>query len=307
MRRLGGTRPEQHDGSDGANPKPLWRNGFLGALLLIAACGPANAPKSADGRSTTRIEVAKSAANGDENTAALPPAGPAPDVLFPLNAGGSEPPWSAQLDGTNLILNRPGLRSIQAELGQPQKSSNLTLLMGLGSNADLSVTLYARECLGGDADAQQSFPLSIKIAQGDLVYEGCAWHPSENAPTDEADAAPGNLGWASDLDSLLPAINLCTARAASQPVKILYAQGRDVTIVRVEDGSGERFECAVKAGDAAVRSFEPLGSRDFLQGESDPVFTPQGNTPPRGRCNETVEAKDNAGRVVGNITFSRCG
>lgn len=326
MLRLGGWRPDNRFAADraGSRPsrqpslQPLWkelwrsvslRNGFVGLFLFVCACGPASGPKSTAGQSATTIEVAKSSTTdkADAGNAALPPAGPAPDLLFPLNAGGSEPPWSAQMDGTGLILNRPGLRSIQAALGPPQKSTNMTQLMGLGPNSDLSVTLFARECLGGDADAQQSFPLSIKIAQGDLVYEGCAWHPAQTGPADEDDLAQGNLGWASQLENLLPVISLCAARAASQPVRILHAQGRDVTIVRVEDGSGERFECTVKAGDAVVTRFEPLGSRDFVPGESDPVFTPQGSAPPRGRCNETIEAKDSGGRVVGNITFSRCG
>lgn len=125
------------------------------AFLILAACSPAEEP--------------------------APPAGeplPAPvlggvDLAQPVRALGTEPFWSVELTGTEMVYTTPDLPEQRAPQSSPVVQG--TTAIWESETADgtaLGVTLVATECSDGMSD--RTYPLTAMVKVGELELTGCA-------------------------------------------------------------------------------------------------------------------------------------
>ncbi len=287
---------------------------LMGSVLALAAC-------SRDGDKGVEIariegEAAPEASTGAAGVlteaAPLPPPAPigaAPAIQFPLMAAGSEPPWLAEIAADRIEIRRTGLRTVQTAIAPPRIEGQASVIVGAKNGAPFRLELFTQTCEGGEDGNVQTFPYTAKLTLDDFVFEGCAWNGSDALSNPaEAAEAPSPIGWARDLEGIASALAICAARASTQPAQVVYGRRNSDKSVfaRVRDGSGERFDCLVAAGAAEAGSFAAVAPRDELSNEAEPVFTPPGGIPPRGRCNQTVEQTSPAGTKLGFLTFSQC-
>jgi len=125
------------------------------AVLTVAACSPAEEP--------------------------APPA-PAPepapvlagvDLAQPVRALGTEPFWSVELTGTEMIYTTPEPPEQRAPQPAPVvQGTTATYEAETTDGVVLSVTLVATECSDGMSD--RTYPLTAMIKVGDLELTGCA-------------------------------------------------------------------------------------------------------------------------------------
>lgn len=107
-----------------------------------------------------------------------PPADPAlmlagVDLNQPVRALGTEPFWSVELTGTEMVysgVDRPEQRAPQPKIAIEGTTVTLAATTGLG--ASLSVMLAATECSDGMSD--RTYPLSAIVKIGDETLTGCA-------------------------------------------------------------------------------------------------------------------------------------
>lgn len=287
---------------------------FAAATLVLPACG-GNGQKGVE---VARIEgeSAPAAPAGASEVlseaAPLPPPAPigeAPAIQFPLMAAGSEPPWLAEITEDRIEIRRTGLRTVQTAIAPPRTEGQASVITGAKTGTPFRLELFTQACEGGEDGNVQTFPYTARLTLDDFVFEGCAWNKSDEVQAaGEVDDAPSPIGWARDLEGIAPALALCAARASTQPAQVIYGRrNADKSVfARVRDGSGERFDCVVEANAAEPGSFTAVALRDELPNEAEPVFTPPGGVPPRGRCNQTVEQTSQAGTKLGFLTFSQC-
>lgn len=125
------------------------------AVLVLAACTPAEEP-------------------------APPPEEPRPapvlggvDLAQPVRALGTEPFWSVELTGTEMVYTAPDTPEQRAP--QPDPLAQGTTATWEAETADgtaLSVTLIATECSDGMSD--RTYPLTAMVKVGDRELTGCA-------------------------------------------------------------------------------------------------------------------------------------
>ncbi|MDY6925175.1 MAG: hypothetical protein SWI22_14600 [Pseudomonadota bacterium] len=126
------------------------------AISSLSACSPAaEAPAAAD---------------------AAPEAAPVlagVDLTAPLRALGTEPFWSVELTGSELVysgVDRPEQRAPQ---GQPLLQGTMAIWEATtGAGTPLSVTLTATECSDGMSD--RTYPLTALVKVGEESLTGCA-------------------------------------------------------------------------------------------------------------------------------------
>jgi uncharacterized membrane protein len=125
------------------------------AVLALTACSPAEAPDQPD----------------------TPPE-PAPvlggvDLGQPVRALGTEPFWSLELTGTELVYTTPEPPEQRAP--QPNPVIQGTTATWEAESADgtaLKVTFVATECSDGMSD--RTYPLTAMVKVGDRDLTGCA-------------------------------------------------------------------------------------------------------------------------------------
>jgi len=125
------------------------------AVLALAACSPAEEP-------------------------ALPPHAPqlAPvlggvDLAQPVRALGTEPSWSVELTGTEMVYTTPEPPEQRAPQPNPLvQGTTATWEAETADGTALSVTLIATECSDGMSD--RTYPLTAMVKLGDLELTGCA-------------------------------------------------------------------------------------------------------------------------------------
>lgn len=125
------------------------------AVLVLAACSPAEEP-------------------------APPPEEPQPapvlggvDLAQPVRALGTEPFWSVELTGTEMVYAAPDTPEQRAP--QPNPVVQGTTASYEAETADgttLSVTLITTECSDGMSD--RTYPLTAMVKVGDQDLTGCA-------------------------------------------------------------------------------------------------------------------------------------
>ncbi len=125
------------------------------AVLALAACSPAEAPDQPD----------------------TPPA-PTPvlggvDLAGPLRALGTEPFWSVDLTGTEMVYTTPEPPEQRAPRPDPQiQGTTATWEAETADGTTLKVTLIATECSDGMSD--RTYPLTAMVKVGDRDLTGCA-------------------------------------------------------------------------------------------------------------------------------------
>jgi uncharacterized membrane protein len=125
------------------------------AVLALAACSPAEAP-------------------------APPPEVPAPapvlggvDLAGPVRALGTEPFWSVDLTGTEMVYTTPEPPEQRAPRPDPLiQGTTATWEAETADGTTLKVTLIATECSDGMSD--RTYPLTAMVKVGDRDLTGCA-------------------------------------------------------------------------------------------------------------------------------------
>lgn len=125
------------------------------AVLALAACSPAEAPDQPD----------------------TPPA-PTPvlggvDLAGPLRALGTEPFWSVDLTGTEMVYTTPEPPEQRAPRPDPLiQGTTATWEAETADGTTFKVTLIATECSDGMSD--RTYPLTAMVKVGDRDLTGCA-------------------------------------------------------------------------------------------------------------------------------------
>ncbi len=125
------------------------------AVLVLAACSPAEEP-------------------------APPPEAPEPapvlggvDLARPVRALGTEPFWSVELTGTELVYATAGSPEQRARQPNPMvQGTTATWEAETADGTTLSVTLIATECSDGMSD--RTYPLTAMVKLGEQDLTGCA-------------------------------------------------------------------------------------------------------------------------------------
>lgn len=125
------------------------------SLVALAACSPAGEP--------------------------LPPpedAVPAPvlagvDLAQPVRALGTEPFWSLELTGTEMVYTTPEPPELRAPQPQPVvQGTMVTYETETADGTPLRMTLVATECSDGMSD--RTYPLTAMVTIGERDLTGCA-------------------------------------------------------------------------------------------------------------------------------------
>lgn len=145
--------------------------------------------------------LALSACSQAEEPASPPPAAePAPvlagvDLSKPVLARGTEPFWSVELTGTEMVyggLDRPEQRAPQPKATIQGTTATFEGVTGAGTA--IRVMLAATECSDGMSDL--TYPLSAIVKIGDETLNGCAGSSAalrtagEGAPAAETTQPP---------------------------------------------------------------------------------------------------------------------
>ena len=105
--------------------------------------------------------------------AAPPPTLAGVDLSQPVRALGTEPFWSLELTGTDMVYTSPEPGELQAP--QPAAVVQGTVAMFEAATADgqpMNVTLTATECSDGMSD--RTYPLTAIVQLGERTLTGCA-------------------------------------------------------------------------------------------------------------------------------------
>ena len=139
------------------------------SVLVLAGCSPAEAP-------------------------APSPEPPAPAAVLggvelagPLRAIGTEPDWSVDLTGTEMVYTSPEPPGQRAR--QPEPVIQGTTATWAGETADgatFKVTLVATEC--SDGMSERTYPLTAMVTVGERALTGCA--ASTAAITSSGESGP---------------------------------------------------------------------------------------------------------------------
>ena len=136
-------------------PVPAFPTFAALAALALAACSPAGEPDQPDA-----------------------PPEPAPvlggvDLAKPVRALGTEPFWSVELTGTEMVYTTPEPPEQRAPQPNPVvQGTTATYEAETADGTTLSVTLVATECSDGMSD--RTYPLTAMVKIGDLELTGCA-------------------------------------------------------------------------------------------------------------------------------------
>ncbi len=125
-------------------------------ILALAACSPSEDPVQPE----------------------APAEQPAPvlggvDLGQPVRALGTEPFWSVELTGTELVYTSPEPPEQRAPQPAPVvQGTTATYEAETADGTDLRVTLIATECSDGMSD--RTYPLTAMVKLGDQDLTGCA-------------------------------------------------------------------------------------------------------------------------------------
>ena len=269
------------------------------ALALFAAAGCDQ---------IQRVTKGQAEADGQKTaTVAQPPAKPTADQLGAAAAAdvqafyagefeafGTEPDWRIDILDNWVNFSRTGLDEVGALPGTRDVRAGGALIEA----GPLSIILKAGAC---EAAPGQQLPYVANVYFEGVTYEGCGRRAAAGA----AGAVPA---WSALLPELMPAINACAGRVQAKPARVTIAyviDGGQVS-VRFVDSDGGRWECGAPSSGGAISYFEPIGDRDVLQGEQQPLFTLAADTPPKGACWQSDPATSADGAILGTLSRRTC-
>lgn len=203
--------------------------------------------------------------------------------------GNAEGAWELTLLNDYAQFTRPGLGEDGGIPGEREyRERGMRVVAG-----PLTVTISQQACTASGVE----LPYTAHVLFEGVAYQGCARRGviEGERPT-----------WASVLPELMPAINVCSERASSQPVRITFASALDEgeVLVRVREANGSRRECIVTGG--AVSVYEPLSDNDRRSGEGDPEFQPGASRLAARNCRSVEPAVDRTGAQLGWLIRNSC-
>lgn len=280
--------------------RTLIRGALIGLVLSAAALSACQrqAPTSEEGPSTP-TNAEREAEIAAETLAAL--GGPASaeqraayegefQASGGLDAlGNAEGAWELTLLSDYAQFTRPGLGE---DGGIPNERDFRERGMRVVAGP-LTITISQQACTASGVE----LPYTAQVLFEGVAYQGCARRGviAGERPT-----------WASVLPELMPAINTCSERATSRPVRVTFASALDdgEVLVRVREANGSRRECIVTSG--AVSVYEPLSDDDRRGGEGEPEFQPGGSRPAARNCRAVEAAVDRSGVQLGWLIRNSC-
>lgn len=203
--------------------------------------------------------------------------------------GSAEGGWELNLLEDYAQFSRPGLGEDGGIPGERDyRERGMRVVAG-----PLTITISQQACTASGIE----LPYSAHVLFEGVAYQGCARRGvmEGDRPT-----------WASVLPELIPAIDLCAARATSRPARVTYATAinEGAVSVRVREANGSRHECIVS--DGAVSVWEPLSDLDRRGSEGDPEFQRGGSRPGARNCRTVEPAVDRAGEQLGWLIRNSC-
>ncbi|MGD9815862.1 MAG: hypothetical protein AB7Q23_05745 [Hyphomonadaceae bacterium] len=201
---------------------------------------------------------------------------------------GAEGAWELRLLEDYAQFARPGLDDGGGIPGERDyRERGMRVVAG-----DVIVTITHEPCTASGIQ----LPYVAHVLFEGVAYQGCARRGIEEGerPT-----------WASVLPELIPAIDVCLARATSRPARVTFASAVEdgAVMVRLRQANGARHECRV-GGEAVV--FETLGDLDRRPGEGDLEFQ-RGNPQPRAEtCRSAQPAVSRGGEHLGWLIRRSC-
>jgi len=161
-------------------------------------------------------------------------------------------------------------------------------------------------------DAIQGKTRVISRQQASLPTPQAVPPPAPIAQVLEPQVAPivaSRRHWANELASLMPAIKGCLewVPGTDQLIDKAWANGGSVIVRSRHRVSGARVACVLPADGSSIEMIDSLDmDANYLPGEGDPVFTPEGHNRPVGECleHEAVFAAD--GTPLGWLSFLSC-
>lgn len=272
---------------------------LVSAALALSACQQQqSAPQEAPG---AQDDAEREAAIAAEQLAAL--GGPASagqralyegefqasggiDALGQGEGGGAEGAWELRLLSDYAQFSRPGLGE---DGGIPGERDYRERGMRVVAGA-VTITLMHEPCNASGVE----LPYVAHVIYEGVSYQGCARRGINEG---------GNTSWAAVLTDLMPAIDVCLARAESHPARVTFAAavGGGATSVRLREANGSRRECIAAGGEATV--YETLSDIDRRSGEGDPEFQ-RGGARPAGACVEPATSR--SGEQLGWLIRRSC-
>lgn len=265
-------------------------NRFITILSICAVmAGCASAPMG-DGATSGLFDYAPS---GSARTAGA-------GFGYELNGGED---WSGLLNFQSVggvakvDFSYASLRSDDAEgeldIAMPYMENGVRRYEGVASDGrEVAVRLQAGPC----EQAGERFTHFAAVRVGSIAVTGCALERN----TQER--------WSSYLMEYLPAIDMCLEEMgdAIQYVSLAYAMPGGSSGVRMVDGEGQTWECALRDEDQAINSLRQLDAADAIFGEGDPVFV-RGDIPELGAGCFVYESVRHAdGTLIGAFGHDAC-
>ena len=125
------------------------------SVLVLAGCSPAEEPAS-----SPEPPLPAAVLGGVE-------------LAGPLRAIGTEPFWSVDLTGTEMVYTAPEAPEQRAPRPEPVvQGTTATWEAETADGTRLKVTLIATECSDGMSD--RTYPLTAMVTVGDRALTGCA-------------------------------------------------------------------------------------------------------------------------------------
>ena len=124
------------------------------------------------------VLILSACSQGEEPAPPPETPGPAPvlagvDLTKPVRALGTEPFWSVELNGTEMVYTTPEPPEQRAPQPEPViQGTTATWETKTGAGVALSVTLVATECSDGMSD--RTYPLTAMVRIGETSLNGCA-------------------------------------------------------------------------------------------------------------------------------------
>ena len=94
------------------------------------------------------------------------------DLKQPLRALGTEPFWSVELNGSEMVYTSPDTAALRAPQPAPVMQGTIAIYENQVQDQEFKVTLTATECSDGMSD--RTYPLTAIVKIGDRTLTGCA-------------------------------------------------------------------------------------------------------------------------------------
>jgi len=266
----------------GGNPSNAEREAELAEEQLAALGGPANAEQRALYEGEFQAYGTVAALSGDESDEGGAGEG---------GGGSGEGAWELRLLDGYAQFSRPGLSDDGGITGERDyRERGMRVVEGA-----VTITITHEACQASGID----LPYVANVLFEGVAYTGCA-----RRGIDEGERPT----WASVLPELIPAIDVCLARANSRPVRVTFASAidDDRVSVRLREANGSRHECITDAAGTQVSVYETLSDLDRRTGEGDPEFQRGEDGPRPQSCRAATEAMAPTGEQLGWLIRRSC-